>query len=750
MNQYRQMQKFTSNLKRQNWLGTFILFIALMPSFYYSFLAIQEPWSNDHLAKAYYSLQQGQITSYRTQLVGYREEHLAGRILSASIIDSSQWPIDWLAVMPIGSLGIILVYYALARSISDSKINAYALMIFAGWYFPRLGSQYGLVIYGWVHTLFLGFLIFFWKWIESRKSTYSMMILTIFIVTFLFYQTTPLWILSIMVAGEVGVFIRDKIKRRSQEFAWGIPVFMFVFYFFFDTVFYQDFLNRLLSDASNEALNNYFLKILSSLFRRDELTAPFVVNPISPELATWTTFISYSIFVLPIAAWIIIKFSYAYKKHNMLSLFEEDKDIFAWTIIIAVLIHTIGYLGYGVVSLRLIPLTFPVVILIVSPKKWVVNSILVLLAIISVVGLISYISVLTPDFVKSELGISTQFIPEDSNILADPTVYSVTLMDAVKSSKLVKFTWMTPNIYTALVNNQTVESDFIFVDKLNKPITISGWGFLESWLSNITAIEENRNFNKVYENDKLILFQNNRSNISPSIENSQKEYQTTDWLIYFLRIVACMLFLILPGAIIFYLISDNLVQCDALLASGISFVLGVSVFVLIGYFSNFVIKNLIWLNRLALLFLILETLIFAFLSRKKKALLNQSYIKIFAEVVIILVAFGGVTTATTFERVNKRLVSTETYLTETHPGIYCVNIKNNTNRTINYSLYVGEEIMRNATPQISFELQPYQLFSATTKDLHIETDQQKRISWLVKTQDKAYTLYINLPSRHLP
>ncbi len=592
--------KFLSNL-----MDYIVVFIALIPSFFYMYISIQEPWSNDHLVKSSLALRQGFVPEIKTQLAGYSAEHIASRLLGVSLIDSSHWPIDWLVLVPLGSLGIILLYYTIAKSVGAPKASIYALMIYAGWYYPRLGSQYAVHTYGWVHVLFLGFLLFFYFWLENRTIFYSLMIFILFVSTFFFYQTTPLWMITILIVGVIMQLIGEKNADQMWKSPWGIPVFMIVFYFYFDTVLYNNFLVRVLSEASEESLfNNFLSKVVFPLFNNKVEGLPYVFNPISPRLSVWATLISYLIMTIPVGIWITSKLYNAVSKKDLKILAEDNKNIINWSIIIAMFVHFVGYIGYGAVSLRLIPLAFPVILLLISKKKFLTNILMIALAAVSVLGFIFYAPTLIPDLTKEEFGNGSTLPSNDEDILSDPNLYTLMLMQAIQNQDFLQFSWVTPEIYSDITNNRFIESDYLVIDKFMKPIIASGWAFLDPWQNYINRIELNQNLNKIYESDNVIVFQNGVLDFPIYKDNflsARADNGLLHGLFLWIRLTFSILFLIFPGFFVIIIMYENIKGMSGLYYFGLTFCLGITIFVLVGYIVNFIFKTLYLLNLIVII-----------------------------------------------------------------------------------------------------------------------------------------------------
>ncbi len=244
--------KFTNFIRNVVFL-LFPLSFAIIPGFIFSYKSIQEPWTLFRLARIAKSIEEAHIDDYVTSASSYHPEHLGGELLLSAFSVISKMSYEWIALLPIGTLILVLFYYFLGRIISNSITIAISLAVYAGWSYPRLVSQYSVQTYVWTNSLFLGFLIVYWYWLQERKTMYSVLMMVIFIVTFLFYQTTPLWLISIMLVAIMLINMRVEKSRNSAKTSWAKLLFMIVFYFAFDSVFYENFLKRLIAESVGES-----------------------------------------------------------------------------------------------------------------------------------------------------------------------------------------------------------------------------------------------------------------------------------------------------------------------------------------------------------------------------------------------------------------------------------------------------------------------------------------------------------------
>ncbi len=603
--------KFTNFIRNVVFL-LFPLSFAIIPGFIFSYKSIQEPWTLFRLARIAKSIEEAHIDDYVTSASSYHPEHLGGELLLSAFSVISKMSYEWIALLPIGTLILVLFYYFLGRIISNSITIAISLAVYAGWSYPRLVSQYSVQTYVWTNSLFLGFLIVYWYWLQERKTMYSVLMMVIFIVTFLFYQTTPLWLISIMLVAIMLINMRVEKSRNSAKTSWAKLLFMIVFYFAFDSVFYENFLKRLIAESVGESLfSSISTRVFYPLFfGSNTILAPYEIAPYSPRLATYMTLISLLIMTVPVGIWCSIKITRWIVTKNVLTISTSNTDIFIWSIFVVSVVHIIGYSAYGAVSIRVIPLAFPLLMIMV-PKSlgWsskISINLSVALAIVSSIGFFSYITTLKPDPKPTDFGVVSQLIPNKSRILSDANVFGSLQLSAAENKKTFEFVWPNSINYSYLVEATSSDKDFAdyyVIDKLGKPIISQNWVYLMPWTENFDKINLNENLIKIYDSEKLSIYQPKSLNIPYFIQSSKQQNIciNTSLLELFIRLmVAVLILLIIPGFALLYFLQSitDLRISNIYLYSSILLVLSICFVVIWGYLANFSIINL---GRLPLL-----------------------------------------------------------------------------------------------------------------------------------------------------
>ncbi|MEZ4710460.1 MAG: hypothetical protein R3A44_24875 [Caldilineaceae bacterium] len=696
-----------------------LFILCIIPGLFFSSRSLQEPWTLFRLARANLSLGTNQIANYVVAAAGYRAEHIGGDILSAAWIGASFWSLDDLGLLPVGSLTLAILYFAASRTISKSIWIAFAISIYASWYYPRLYSQYATQLYVWTNILFLCFLILLISWIRQRTFVTSFLIIIVFIATFLHYHTTPLWIAVAMATSVFLLKLRNRIPvGEISSISWALPLFCAVLYFAFDTVVYGNALLRIKSNSIGESLfTSSYVKLFAPLFAREpEALPPHVIAQINPRVATWTTLLVLVILTLPAGVWCINKIYQSLRSKSWLSLVQHRDDIFIWVIIIVAISHALMYSMYGAISLRVIPLAFPLILPLVleqfRPGPKIVRAIFMALAILPILGFISYAPTLKPEVTTRQTGVVSYIIDPKDRILSDPSIYGALLTAASEQDKVFDFVWPESKNYSYLVGDTSTTDntfDYLIADKSAKPVTTSNWQFLEAWAKNLQSIDNNENLNKIYDSNSLIIYQNRGGDL-PSYELKSTDIISAEhpfWQDFLLIFITFVILAFIPGAVIVVVLSNTgfMSYDEPIIVAGLSIGLSITIVTIIGYIINFSpLKLSLFAPIVALVSLCILGIYLA--SARSKLKWNTYWLNQSVLAVALILIWSLLATQVAHVRAQNGALSTEFFLTQNHENTDSLemNIVNHKNESQTYKLTIlanGEVISVLETKAVS-------------------------------------------------
>jgi hypothetical protein len=553
----------------------------------------------------------------------------------------------------------------------------------------------------WSNALFLTFLLLLRHWLLRRTFFASILLALVFVATFLHYHTTSLWIIAALIAAVAAMKLRA--KRRPDLFSapsWALPLFCSVFYLAFDTILYSNGLAR----VSNEATGALFVqtlarRILAPLrFAAPRHIEAFEVVTVNPRTATYTTLCVILLLTIPVSFWCLRKFYRAIRTRKPEALAITTDDIFVWAVLIAAATHTFLYALYGAYSDRVIPLAFPLILPLVVREFDLagrVERILpALLAALAIVGFLSFWPTLKPDSGDSTVGVAPKLIGMEDKLLGDADTFGSMLTASAGEGKYYRHVWLNSERYSSLVGQRPIEMDefdFAAVEISDDPIVGIGWTAYEPWTWNLSAINQNRELNKVYDSENLVLFKPSDAEL-PSYQLNQNDLAAASRPLFksvtrlFLTVLALIF---LPG--MFFLIS---VHTKGVLEIGshtlfIGFSVGPSIvcLTLAGYIANFVISDLSWLVPLFWVGTVSAPALYLF---TKTGALRMNDVVLSQVLVVIAILFvWSVLSVGAIEKQDEfHAEYTEFFVTQPHSrfGELAINVVNTLNQSANFEM----------------------------------------------------------------
>ena len=661
----------------------------------------QSPWNLSRVARANLGLQENHLVDFATSLSAYRSEHVGGELVGAALVGATEWPSKWVSLIPVGSLVLAFLYYAASRSISRSCWTFAAVTLYAGWFYPRLVSQFSTHAFAWTNVLFLSFLILFFHWIRRGTLVLSLLIMLIFVATFLHHHATPLW----MIAALATALIARKLSRHNEveqsRASWSLLMFCIVFYLGFDTIIYSNGLVRLANTAVNESLLWSFVSKVVAPILAKQPTAPadFEIAVFNPRIATHSTLLVLLILTVPVGIWCLVKTYNSIRSRDFSFLVKSTDDLFIWAILAATTVNVMAYSLYGAVSLRLVPLAFPLILPLVIQDSRITKRfepvLMCLLAALSMVGFLSFASNVRPDATSAETGIVSELFDDNDRILGEPAVYASLFLDAIKSGRILEFSWLDSERYASVVGQKRLgrdSFDYLVADTSGNPVTSASWSNFEPWKQHLKKIDRNIGLNKIYDSRTLKIYRLEDQNL-PSRQFGPDDVDFAEersllWDTTRLFVVIVLLIFAPGGILVFMLNQSSLLKIDDRpTIIGIAVSLSVAFVTYAGYIVNF---SPLGLNRLVPVLIAVPwaTLGMYWVIRRPRLQLQLGWIFVISCVAITVIVWALLSTGVAYARSERSTEYIEFFVTKESPEDTAINVTviNRTKQTLDFSV----------------------------------------------------------------
>ena len=611
-----------------------------------------------------------------------------------------------MGLVPVGSFLTAILYYGVAREISQSPRTAAAVTLYATWYYPSLANQFSTNPFVWTNILFLSFVLILHRWLAIRTKAFSVLIAIFFAATFLHYHTTPLWMLAALATAVAGMKIRNRNSGDHQAtISWSLPLACLIIYFTFDSVIYGVGLVRLHKETVSEALIESFAsRIIGPLLSREHgMLGAFETVPLNPMVATWTTLLVFLLLMGVVGIWFAAKIHEVLISREIKNLVRTTDEIFVWSMIAAAIAHALVYSISGAVSLRVVPLAFPLILSPIAKSLGLAERVAPILALtlasFAVVGLISVAPTIMPDLLASQTGLAPTLVNDGDRVLADANVYASLLTNAAEDGKVLDLVWLDSDIYAALVGKNPVDRnafDYLVIDSTGKPIVSADWVFLEPWTRHTAEIDQNSDLSRIYDSDNIAVFQSVGSelpgdqHISGNLGTASRPFPA-DVSHLFLAVV---LLAFLPGATFTFIASNSslLRIRDTATLLGLTIGTSVAFVTFIGYLANFSPLGLGW--SVPLIVVIPFILLGAYLAvRRPQLRASSSWLARTSSLSCLLLIWSLISTVVAHERTRDRSGFIEFFVTQQYPGseTIVVNVVNREERSGEFALVVERD-----------------------------------------------------------
>jgi len=489
----------------------FVFLISLLPALYLTYLHTVDPFLYTPLSDISDAFSSGRLNAISTDQPTY--------ILTLYTISSicNIAPLQ-LAYLPIGALIFPFCIYALARRIVGSRTIPILLILYFAFDISIYTGHFSVLAYAWAHPLFFIFILLYMMYSTSDKRNPSLiaLILIIFTSIVFLHPTYVFWAVSFAIALNLLIAISKAVRLSNVKL---IPtpfltISLFAIYFGFNQIYFGFYIHRAILIEPEIITEQFSNMVRSFLGFSAPLSTPYQMFVGAPTAvigyATFArTLILVSCILLGIVAWLKMHYrDFSKKFDNML--------VIATALLIAGMMHTIGYAAYGHISMRFMILVFPIIAILLLKKVELKKTMNVMVALIIVLAFSQTISYIAGGSEVNDIDVETV---ASSDWLTSHTHGKVVFLSDFITSQMTKFYFknvgreVTQQFYSSELfslivtgDNKIASTEFVIVNMQMNWTSSTGWATFEPLKHYEVEIGENVNLNKIYDDGIVTIF----------------------------------------------------------------------------------------------------------------------------------------------------------------------------------------------------------------------------------------------------
>ena len=491
-------------------LLVFILLLSLLPALYLSYIHYVDSFLYTPLASTSEGIALGGLTDVSSDQPSYV-------VILYTISSICNIPPLQLGYLPIGALIYPFCIYALTRNLLESKWIPLLLLLYFSFDFSILIGQYSVFAYAWAHPLFFIFILLFIKYSvsETRNPQMVALLLIVFTSIVFLHPTYVFWAISFTIGLNVIIGI-SKATRLTNVHLTPTPfltIALFVIYFGFNQLYFGFYLHRVILIEPETISEQFITTIRNFLGFQTPVSVPYQMSG-----SAATSIIGYASFgrsLIIVLSLLIGIFAWVRKNYHELSKKFDSSLVVITALLIAGMMHTIGYAFYGHISMRFMIMFFPIIAIFLIRKsdlKKSVNMIIALLLVLAFAGTISYAA-----SNQKVNNIDIETVPY-SDWLISHTEKRVVLLSDFTTSQLTKCHFSEAGrsitqrfyyseLYSMIVSGkeQITNTEFIAMNWETGSTTSVGWSAFEPVSKYYIEISENTHLNRIFDDGHISL-----------------------------------------------------------------------------------------------------------------------------------------------------------------------------------------------------------------------------------------------------
>jgi hypothetical protein len=507
-----------------------VLIIAcFFPSFLLAERRITDPYFNTVISQVMAGFEDGKLTPVMggETVVSdpYELGHLAYPTVLLTIAKICGVSPKYVQFLPIGGLLVPLLMFVLLRKILRSNVLAAMFALYVA-YEPMLSEgHFNTFAYAWARPLFFTFFIIIVRLLNKRTPEDILLLVLVYVGTFLIYWTTPLWMLVLWTSIFLFMTMQTWFDRHSQSHGKQSVSLVLVFgiiYLAFSRLLYQ-YIPTIVDavyGGPEEAWTLFIWQIKELLWSSQE-PGPYAyvgATSTNPVLG-WALFARYIVLLIPIGIYIIIKMQNIVKSHSLVQAGQTRLSPLIWGGLAIVIVHVSVYALRGHISFRPVLLVFPIIGAICIEQLQVPKVLRplfpLLLSFLAIFGFFLHY----PETQKYDVESSAYWLlerAEGTKVLTDLYTSQEYLVEQIERD-----IWLERSVFDTIAYEFVVKGeealishglprdrwDYVIIDndRLQHPILSGGWRLYEPLSAHFQEFRNNSSLNAVYDEGRFLI-----------------------------------------------------------------------------------------------------------------------------------------------------------------------------------------------------------------------------------------------------
>jgi len=492
----------------------FVLLLSLLPSLYLAYLHMIDSFLYTPLSEVSSGIYQGKLSEINP------DQPIYVVILYTISAICNISPLQ-LAYLPIGAVIFPLCIYALARRLLKSRTIPILLLLYFAFDFSLYQGQYNVLAYAWAHPLFIIFVLLYIMYSTSneRNPGLILLILVVFTSIVFLHPTYVFWAVSFAVGLNVITVVSKLTHLPKIDLVptFYLTIALFIIYFGFNQLYFGFYLHRVILIEPDVISEQFVTMIRSFLGISAPLIAPYQIWVGPP-----TTVIGYAAFArttLLVSCILIGVLAWIKKNHREFAKRFDNSLVLMVALLLAGMMHTIGYAVYGHISMRFMILIFPIIAVFLLRKADLRRTAIVFVSLIIVLAFSQTISYVASDPEVDNVDIETA---PYANWLISHTEGEVVLLSDFRTSQITKYhfksvgreilqRFYTSEVYAQIVtgDDQVTITEFVALNWEFDSTPSVSWATFEPIKNYEAEIGDNSNLNGIYDDGRISLMRSN-------------------------------------------------------------------------------------------------------------------------------------------------------------------------------------------------------------------------------------------------